>query len=132
MPKNVLFVDDYQDARTFYEDYLTMECGARVITAKNGREGLEILRKEKIDAVVTDLSMPVMSGEDMMEEMVKDETLRQIPVVAETALGTPGTGRDRKATDQFKGRLNMVCFTRGAHSWEAISRKIAEILTEQK
>ena len=40
-----------------------------VAEASNGREALTVLETERIDAVVTDLNMPVMSGTELLREM---------------------------------------------------------------
>ncbi|TDQ33716.1 response regulator transcription factor [Aureibacillus halotolerans] len=50
-----------------------------VAEAGNGQQGLDVLEAETIDLVITDISMPVMNGLDMMAEM-QDRQL-QVPVV---------------------------------------------------
>lgn len=78
----ILFVDDYPDILRDVKILVELE-GYEVITALNGREGLEIILQseptpERIFLVVTDLEMPVMSGLELIREIRKLERL--IPI----------------------------------------------------
>ena len=59
--------------------------GAIVVVADNGKEGLEKIRQHRPSFVVSDLSMPIMTGWQMVDEMKKDRSLQDIPVIALTA-----------------------------------------------
>ncbi len=86
---NVLVIDDDPDALDIVTMLLSLY-GANVITASNGREGLEMVRKHRPRFVVADLSMPEMTGWDMVGLMKNDRTILDIPVVALTAHAMPG------------------------------------------
>lgn len=60
----------------------------RVVTACDGQEALEKIRKEPPDLVVSDIMMPRMSGSDMCLAVKSDPTLCHIPIVLLTALGS--------------------------------------------
>lgn len=67
----LLFVEDEHDLMEIISDTLT-KLQANFLTASNGKEALEILKNNQdIDAVVTDINMPVMNGLDMIEEIKK-------------------------------------------------------------
>ena len=66
-PVNILLVDDGQEIRESYTELLASG-GHRVTQAKGGREALAILREKTFDVVVTDLTMPVVSGLDVARE----------------------------------------------------------------
>ena len=85
MSKKVLIVDDEPDIRTFLRSVLE-ENGFSTVTAKNGVEGLEALRKEKPDLVLLDLMMPKKSGITMFQELRKDSSLSTTPVVIVTGV----------------------------------------------
>lgn len=85
MSKKVLIVDDEPDIRTFLRSVLE-ENGFSTITAKNGVEGLETLRKEKPDLVLLDLMMPKKSGITMFQELRKDSSLSTTPVIIVTGV----------------------------------------------
>jgi CheY-like chemotaxis protein len=59
--KTVLIVEDNEDNRLIYSQYLT-HGGFRVLEATNGAEGIEVARRERPDLVLMDISMPVMDG----------------------------------------------------------------------
>jgi two-component system phosphate regulon response regulator PhoB len=85
MPRKILIVDDEPDVVTFLRSVLK-ENGYSSVSAKNGIEGLEVLRKEKPDLVLLDLMMPKKSGITMFQELRKDPTLSSIPVVIVTGV----------------------------------------------
>ncbi|MBU0632843.1 response regulator [bacterium] len=67
---NVLYVEDDISIQTFMLRYLE-KFFSSVVVANNGQEGLQAYQKESFDIVITDLSMPVMNGFDMITEIKK-------------------------------------------------------------
>ena len=61
----ILVVDDEESIREFFEIMLKRE-GYEVLTASNGREGLEALKASPVDLVISDIQMPEMSGLDLL------------------------------------------------------------------
>jgi two-component system chemotaxis response regulator CheY len=51
------------------------------LEASSGREALEMLRKEWVDIVLTDINMPEMDGEELIRRLGADDLLQSIPVV---------------------------------------------------
>jgi CheY-like chemotaxis protein len=82
--KTVLIVEDNEDNRLIYSQYLT-HGGFRVLEASNGAEGVDVARRERPDIVLMDISMPVMDGLTATRVLKADEALRSIPVIALTA-----------------------------------------------
>ncbi len=81
----ILLVDDIASMRRLVAAFLH-ELGYRIITqAANGTEALTMLHKESFDLVVTDWSMPKMSGLELLQEIRKDPDLKPIPVLLITA-----------------------------------------------
>jgi CheY-like chemotaxis protein len=85
MSKTILIVDDESDHITFLTTVLE-ENGYASISANDGVEGLEVLRREKPDLVLLDLMMPKKSGISMFQELRKDENLSNIPVIVVTGV----------------------------------------------
>ncbi len=85
----VLVVEDEPDAAEIVQ-ILLMMYGAKVEIAVNGREGLEKARSIKPKFIIADLSMPEMSGWEMIKRMQDDRVLASIPVVALTAHAMTG------------------------------------------
>lgn len=64
--------------------------GATVYTAKDGREALGMIRKVNPHFIVTDLSMPVMDGWELIRHLKQDRATLDIPIIALTAHGRSG------------------------------------------
>jgi CheY-like chemotaxis protein len=79
----VLLVDDAEDTRTFYRDFL-IHRGYRVLTAANGAEAVELALLRLPDVIVMDLQMPDLDGIEATRQLRKDPRTRGIPVVAVT------------------------------------------------
>jgi CheY-like chemotaxis protein len=85
----VLVIDDDPDALEIVEALLTLY-GAKVVTANNGQAGLDATRLHRPRFVIADLSMPEMTGWDMVGVLKNDRTTLDIPVVALTAHAMAG------------------------------------------
>ena len=76
MGKNILVVDDSALMRMVMCDILNADQRFTVADrAKNGKEALDLLSKNKYDAVVLDVNMPVMGGLELLKEL----QVRKIP-----------------------------------------------------
>src|SRR6185295_1655849 len=60
--------------------------GHRVATAENGRVALELLRREAFDLLLLDMEMPEMDGFQVLEHLVDDAQLRDLPVLVTSSL----------------------------------------------
>lgn len=81
----ILFVDDEADLVS------TVECRLKwsnfdVVTASNGKEGLDKALSEKPNLILLDTNMPVMNGYEMLEHIRKNPELKNIPVIMLTAM----------------------------------------------
>lgn len=79
----VLIVDDHPDIRGYIKELIDDQY--LIKQASNGKEALQTLVKEKVDIVITDLMMPWMDGYGLIEEMKKQENLKDIPVLVVSA-----------------------------------------------
>ncbi|MCL5772968.1 MAG: response regulator [Firmicutes bacterium] len=79
--KKILLVEDEPSLRQLVTISLKSKEMFELITAKNGREALELASKEKPDLVLLDVIMPQMSGYDVMRELKKNPETASIPVV---------------------------------------------------
>lgn len=84
-----LVVEDSGDMRRTLARILGREL--RVRAAADGAQGLEAMRAESIDIVVSDEMMPGMTGSQMLSHMRADPALRDIPVIFVTARNDPDT-----------------------------------------
>ena len=89
----ILVVDDEPLIAMALEAALE-DVGYEVMTAANGRQGLERLAEARADLVLLDIMMPIMSGPAMLEAMVARPELAGIPVIILSSLPEE-TIRDR-------------------------------------
>lgn len=92
----VLVVDDYQDAREMYAEYLRAS-GYRVIEARTGTEAVAKARELKPDCILMDLSLPGIDGWEATRQLKADVTTNHIPVVAITGHASELASRDAHA-----------------------------------
>ncbi len=88
MAKKILLVEDEQLMIDLLKRKLTQE-GYEISVAKDGIEGLEKMREIKPDLILLDIVMPRMGGFEVMEEMIKEEELKKIPVIVISNSGQP-------------------------------------------
>jgi len=82
----VLIVDDMNSMCQFIHKMMkVVQYGRKFLFAHNGREALNILKKEPVDLVMLDYSMPVMSGAEVLSHIREDRNLRDLPVIMVTA-----------------------------------------------
>jgi DNA-binding NtrC family response regulator len=81
----ILLIDDDDSLRRVMEFSLT-EAGHTVQTAANGEDGLWLFEKGTFDAVITDITMPGMSGMEVLAKVL--QRVPTIPVIVITAYGT--------------------------------------------
>ena len=98
----ILVVDDYQDAREMYAEYLQFS-GFRVAEARNGNEAVAQAFSLRPDLILMDLSLPVMDGWEATRRLKADDRTKAIPVVALTghALAGISEGARKAGCDAF-------------------------------
>ncbi|MDD5348423.1 MAG: response regulator [Candidatus Omnitrophica bacterium] len=84
MAYKVLVVDDEPNIVKLVESRLKAN-GYDVVSAVNGKQGLEKARTQKPDLVLLDIMMPEMNGEAVLIELKKDPATEPIPVIMLTA-----------------------------------------------
>jgi len=58
------------------------------LRAEDGRQGLEVMQRELPDLVLLDLMLPEVDGAEVLLRKKQDPTIRDIPVIAVTALSS--------------------------------------------
>ncbi len=101
---SVLVVDDdpmsLQVASLILKHY-----GAQVYTASNGQEGLEMAKRLHPRFIISDLSMPIMDGWTMIDQLKRDRATQTIPTIALTAHAMIGD-RERAIAAGFHNYLS--------------------------
>jgi len=99
----VLVVEDEPDSLEVAERILK-HYGATVYTAANGKEALDVLRAVRPRFIISDLSMPVMDGWELLYRLKRDRPTLDIPVIALTAHAMMGD-RERAIAAGFHNYL---------------------------
>ena len=79
----LMIVDDSEPMRRYIRriaDLSDLEIEGYV-EAENGKEALDLLERETVDIVLTDVNMPVMSGQEFMVQLSQHPELSKVPVV---------------------------------------------------
>ncbi len=82
--KKILLIEDNKDVRENTAEILSL-AQYNVITAKNGKEGVELAQKEKPDLIICDIMMPVLDGHGALHMLSKNEETASIPFIFLTA-----------------------------------------------
>lgn len=86
MPRKILIVDDYEDARNALK-LLIGSYGYEVTEAADGVEAVESVKKSAPDLILMDFAMPRMNGIDAAKAIRKFEHAAKIPILCVTAYG---------------------------------------------
>ena len=81
----LLVADDNKVNRLLLARSLELQ-GHRVALAENGRVALEMLRAEDFDLLLLDMEMPELDGFQVLEHLVADTRLRDLPVIVTSSL----------------------------------------------
>ena len=87
MPK-ILLIEDEEIMIELLEKKLAQE-GYEVSVARDGEEGLRLMREIWPDLVLLDIILPKMGGFDVLKEMNKNPSLKKIPVIIISNSGQP-------------------------------------------
>jgi CheY-like chemotaxis protein len=97
--RRVLVADDERAIRLLCSVNLSAS-GVEVVEAENGREALELARRERPDLVLLDVMMPDVDGWTVARELAADDRTRDIPIVFLTARAEAA---DRRIGQQLGG-----------------------------
>jgi two-component system, OmpR family, alkaline phosphatase synthesis response regulator PhoP len=85
-PKMILVADD--ESHILHVVSLKLQnAGYRVVTARDGREALELAQHERPDLLITDYHMPELSGLELCRRLKQEPATSDIPAIMLTARG---------------------------------------------
>ncbi|KAF1041990.1 MAG: putative transcriptional regulatory protein pdtaR [Herbaspirillum frisingense] len=114
----VLVVEDDRNAREVYSLVLQLE-GYTVVGADHGQHALDLMEKHRVDAIVTDLLMPVMDGLDLATTVKSDSRYAALPIVLLS-------GRDLK--EEFRDIEVFSALLKKPCSAEDLASAVATVL----
>jgi two-component system cell cycle response regulator DivK len=89
MAKSVLIVEDNELNMKLFNDLLQAN-GYTTLQTKDGREVIDIARKNHPDLILMDIQLPEISGLEITRMLKEDPELKSIPVIAVTAFAMKG------------------------------------------
>lgn len=103
-PLRILSIDDDQGCLLAAAKFFTIMGGHMVEAAENGKEGIEKATRIRPDIILLDMSMPDMTGLEVMDALCADAATRDIPVILITGGSLSDTERDSiRAKRNFMG-----------------------------
>jgi two-component system phosphate regulon response regulator PhoB len=102
MKKKILVVDDEMDIRIFISTLLETN-GYKPLVAKDGEEGLKMIKESKPDGIILDVMMPKESGLKLYREIKSNENTSQIPVIMCSAVSKKTFFHSHKELDRYHG-----------------------------
>jgi two-component system alkaline phosphatase synthesis response regulator PhoP len=85
MPKTVLVIDDDRDIREVAKTSLELVGGFMVILADSGKSGVDLAQQARPDAIILDLMMPDLDGQQTLVQLKQLPETASIPVIMLTA-----------------------------------------------
>ena len=122
-PPLVLLVEDFDDAREMYTDYLEFN-GLRVAGAADAVRGLEMADRLQPSIILMDAALPGLSGWDAIAELKANPRTRHIPVLMLTG-HVLGDARERALEAGADGFIPKPCLP------DELTRHILEILHKE-
>ena len=102
MKKKILVVDDEMDIRIFISTLVETN-GYKPFIAKDGEEGLQMVKEHKPDLIILDVMMPKESGLKLYRELRSDNTTKQIPVIMVSAVSRKTFLHSIKELERYHG-----------------------------
>lgn len=82
---HVLIIDDDEPSRYIIKNLLNRELSATITEVEDGKVGMDYIRRLHPDLVFLDLSMPEVDGLDVLRAIRVDSSLKDIPIIVNTA-----------------------------------------------
>jgi two-component system, cell cycle response regulator DivK len=89
MSKTILIIED-NPQNMYMMRFLLEKNGFRVISAENGREGIEQALRHKPNTILLDIQLPEMDGYAVAAELTRHEELKHTPIIAVTSYAMMG------------------------------------------
>lgn len=119
----ILVVEDNEELLNLMLQVLSKNY--HVFTAKNGKQAMNVIMKEKLDLVVSDVMMPVMDGIELTRRIKEDKSFWQLPVILLTA-----KNKDEDKTEAYS--VGADAYITKPFKFEELEVRINALLANRK
>ncbi|GAB6280833.1 MAG: response regulator [Thermovirga sp.] len=84
----ILIIED-NEQNLYLMRFLLEHEGYKVVSAVDGREGIEMASRERPDAILLDIQLPLLDGYGVARELRKVDELASVPIIAVTSYAMP-------------------------------------------
>lgn len=120
--KTILIVDDDEFICLFIRTILEKD-GFAVVAAYNGEDALKIIESEKVDLLLLDWMMPILSGFDVLKSLQNHKDQSKLPVMVVTASVT-----DSDTVSFIRNQMNVVEFMSKPIEHSYLLKRVHEVL----
>ena len=89
MQSKILIIED-NEQNMYLMTFLLESHGYDIVQADNGKDGIHRAKEIQPDAILLDIQLPELNGYQVAEELRKDHSLGNIPIIAVTSYAMPG------------------------------------------
>jgi DNA-binding response OmpR family regulator len=121
--QTILFIEDEPTLQKMIGRYLEQK-GYNAVSALNGEIGLKLTKKIKPDLILLDLILPKKDGFEVLQEIKKDEELKNIPIIVLTNL---------EGSEEVEKALSLGATTylvKANYDLDEVVKKIKEVLNQ--
>ncbi|MES2604765.1 MAG: PAS domain S-box protein [Pseudomonadota bacterium] len=131
--RTVLYVEDNPANLMLVEDLITRRPDIRLLSARDGNEGVKIARASRPDVILMDINLPGISGVKAMKILAEDPTTADIPIIALSANAMPSDIEKGLAAGFFRYLTKPIVVTEFFTTLEmALQFSNARLLRSQK
>lgn len=123
--ERLLLVDDDPSIQKLVKIIFEKDGSSKLDIVSNGKEALEFLENEKVDIILMDVHMPIMSGPETLSKLRKNEELKSTPVLFMTA-----QDEDKMVTDY--NDLGALGFIQKPIKPNTLIKQITDIFLKQQ
>lgn len=121
MAKKILLIEDDENLIKSLTDFMGKE-SFEIISAMDGKEGILKAKSAKLDLILLDIILPKKNGFTVLEELKKDNDLKNIPVIILTNL------EEEKDIEKALSLGAYTYLVKANYSLDEILKKIKEVL----
>ena len=119
----ILVVEDNEELLALMQQVLSKNY--HVFTAKNGKQAMNVIMKEQLDLVVSDVMMPIMDGIELTKAIKSDKSFWQLPIILLTA-----KNKDEDKTEAYS--IGADAYITKPFKFEELEMRINALLANRK